>query len=63
MAAHFSHKASEATTVRALQQLEMRKVCLRCVPQQLTEHQKSCMGVELTSLLSTREMGMTYSSE
>ncbi len=37
MAAHFSHKASKAIIIRALQQFEMQKVCKHWVSRQLTE--------------------------
>ncbi len=40
MAGCFSHKAGEATIIRALQQLEMQKVCTQLVSQKLMEERR-----------------------
>ncbi len=58
IAAQLSHKASEATIVCALQQLEMQKNCAYWVPQQLKEkHWKTCIGVIFNFLTQYKENG------
>ncbi len=52
----FSHKASEATIVHALQQLKMQKVWVWSVPRQLVkEYWKNCMGAALNFLTQHEE--------
>ncbi len=58
MAACFSHEASEATILYALQQLKMWKLCTFWVPQQLMEeHQINRVGVTLNFLIQYEEDG------
>ncbi len=58
MAAHFTHKAVEATTVCALQQLKMGKVYAHWLLRQLMEkHRKNCMGTELNFISQYKEDG------
>ncbi len=55
----FSHEASEATMVCALQELEIWKVCVHWVLWQLTEEcQNNCMGMALNFLIQYKEDGI-----